>query len=294
MKIHDDFFLAVALTACGTAADRPPITGLSHVGFQVGDMEKSRTYYRALLGYEEPFRLNKGDTGTETVYFKINDRQFIELQTGLAPDGVDTFVHIAYEVSDAEAMRQYLAEKAVPVPARVETDALGHRSFQAVDFLGNRVEFVEYTPASLILKTRGKAVSPRRLSGRCFHTCIPVVDEDAAVRFYCRILGFSEMNRSHADRRPNWINYRLPEAAVYLECTLLDKNTDPRRNSLRTHLGLAVPDVQEAFEVLRERVAAAGWKWEGYPNIGFNNRWQVGAFDPDGRRHELMESYTAR
>jgi len=293
MRIHAVVLVSIACAA-GSAANRPAITGLSHVGFQVNDLERSRMYYRAILGYEEPFRVKKGGSGAETAYFKINDRQFVELQTGLAQDGVDTFVHIAYEVSDAEGMRQYLAGKDVAVPARTEKDALGHWYFTVADSLGNRVEFVQYTPESLVLQSKGKSFSPRRLSNRCFHTCIPVVDEDTAKRFYIGILGFSEMNRSHTDRKPTWINYRLPEAAVYLECTLMDKTTDPRRKSLRTHLGLAVPDVQEVFEILRERVAAAGWKWEGAPNIGFNNRWQVGAVDPDGRRHELMEPYTAR
>jgi catechol 2,3-dioxygenase-like lactoylglutathione lyase family enzyme len=275
-------------------SDRPPIIGLSHVGFMVMDMQKSRIFYRDVLGYEEPFRPVKGASGSETVYYKINDRQYVELRGGLKPDQEDTWVHLAFETADAEAMRLFLSEKGVTVPDQIFPDRLGNLSFTVQDFAGRPLEFVQYLPGSLLMRSKGKAVPARRLSGRMFHAGMPVTDLEQANRFYRDILGFSEMLRSHTDRPPNWINYKVPEAGVYIEWTLLDKNTDRRKLSLRHHMGLAVFDVQAAVETLREREAAAGQTVEGFPNVGFNNRWQVGAFDPDGRRHELMEPYTMR
>jgi len=289
-------FLALLLTLAGTAwsADRPPIIGLSHIGFQVADLQKSKTFYRELLGFEEPFRLAKEASEPDRVYFKINNRQYVELCGGLKPDQEDTWVHLAYETADVEAMRRYLSEKGVAVPEKIAPDRIGNLSFLVRDFEGHSLEFVQYVPGSLFMKSAGKALPARRMSERMFHAGMPVTDLAEAIRFYKDILGFSEMLRSHTDRTPNWINYKVPEAGVYIEWTLLDKNTDRRKMSLRHHIGLSVFDVQTAIETLRERAAALGQTAEGYPNVGFNNRWQVGAFDPDGRRHELMEPYTMR
>ncbi len=290
------FFPVLLLALAGTAGstDRPPIIGLSHVGFQVADLQKSKTFYRELLGFEEPFRQSKDISGPETVYFKINNRQYVELCGGLKSDQEDTWVHLAYETTDAEAMRRYLSEKGVSVPGKAVPDRMGNLSFMVRDFEGHSLEFVQYLPGSLFMKSAGKALPARRMSERMFHAGMPVMDLAEANRFYRDILGFSEMLRSHTDRTPNWINYKVPEAGVYIEWTLLDKSTDRRKMSMRHHIGLSVFDVQTAIETLRERAATLGQTAEGYPNVGFNNRWQIGAFDPDGRRHELMEPYTMR
>jgi catechol 2,3-dioxygenase-like lactoylglutathione lyase family enzyme len=119
------------------------------------------------------------------------------------------------------------------------------------------------------MKSKGKSLPARRMSERMFHAGMPVTDLAEANRFYKDILGFSEMLRSHTDRAPNWINYRVPEAGVYIEWTLLDKATDKRKMSLRHHMGLSVFDVQTAIETLRERAASLGQTVEGFPNVGF-------------------------
>ena len=282
------------LTGYALPADRPPIIGLSHIGFQVGDLQKSRVFYHELLGYEEPFRLKKEDAALETVYFKINDRQYIELRAGLKPDEADPWVHLAYETTDAEAMRCFLADKGIEVPEKAALDRVGNLSFMVHDFEGLSLEFIQYLPGSLLMRTQGKALTARRISERMLHAGIPVTDIAEASRFYCDILGFSEMLRSHTDRTPNWINYKVPEAGVYIEWMMMDKSTDSRKKSFRYHMGLSVFDVQMAIETLRDRAKSMGQSVEGYPSVGFNNRWQVKASDPDGRRHELMEPYTMR
>src|ERR1039457_5700738 len=73
--------LAPLLVAACFAQDakRPPITGVAHISLFVHNIEQSRHFYKDLLGYEEPFRLDKPDGGLALTFIKINDRQYIEL-----------------------------------------------------------------------------------------------------------------------------------------------------------------------------------------------------------------------
>ena len=282
------------LTVDAKPAGRPAIIGLSHICFQVEDLEKSTTFFHALLGYDEPFKRSKDASGFETAYFKINDRQYVELHGGLKGDREDAWAHLAYETTDAEAMRRFLAGKGVAVPDKITTDAIGNLCFTVRDFEGRLLEFTQYLPGSLLMKSNGESLPSRRLSERMFHAGMPVIDLEEATRFYQDILGFTEMLRSHKDRTPTWINWKVPEAGAYIEWNLMDKASDRRKISMRYHFGLSVPDVQATAETLRKRAADLGQTMDGFPNVGLNNRWQIGVFDPDGRRQELMEPYTMR
>jgi len=283
------------LFANAREAGRPAIIGLSHVCFQAADLKKARTFFHELLGYDEPFKLSKDVSGFETACFKINDRQYLEIHEGLKQGQEDAIAHLAFETPEAEGMRRFLAAKGgIAVPDKVSMDAIGNLCFTVRDFEGRLVEFIQYLPDSLLMKSKGQSLPPRRLSERIFHAGMPVISPEEACRFYKDILGFSELLRSHQDRAPSWINMKIPEAGAYVEWNLMDKASDRRKISMRYHFALAVPDVQATAEVLRERAETIGQSLGGFPNVGINNRWQLGVLDPDGRRHELMEPYTMR
>ena len=38
---------------------RPPIVGVAHIGLRTDDMAAARKFYTGLLGFQEPFSLNK-------------------------------------------------------------------------------------------------------------------------------------------------------------------------------------------------------------------------------------------
>src|SRR5437879_3346636 len=109
------FFLTVVLfsglalcTPPSLAINRPPIVGIAHIAFQVSDLAKARAFYGELLGYEEPFRIINDDGTLLLTYFKVNDRQFIEIFPDLPPEQDDRLSHIALETTDIEALRGYL------------------------------------------------------------------------------------------------------------------------------------------------------------------------------------------
>src|SRR5215510_3374699 len=87
------------------AADRPSLVGIAHIAFQVSDLAKAQAFYGGLLGYDDAFRLYKEDGTTRLVYFKVNDRQYIEIFPGLPPDQDDRLSHIAFETVNLEVLR---------------------------------------------------------------------------------------------------------------------------------------------------------------------------------------------
>src|SRR5918912_1668837 len=96
---------------------RPEILGLAHISLFAHDYEASRAFYQEFLGFDEPYSLKKPDGSPSMTFFKINDRQYIELSPETAV-GSDRLNHYAIQTNDAEAMRAYLAAHGVKVPDR--------------------------------------------------------------------------------------------------------------------------------------------------------------------------------
>lgn len=293
------FLLALTLSLNASAqnqsssASRPLIIGVAHIAFQVSDIAKARDYYSGLLGYEEPFQIRNPDGSLALTYFKVNDRQYIEIFPGLPPDQDERLKHIAFETTDIEALRQYLKAKGVKVPDQHRQGRDGNFNFTVNDPDGHTVEFVQYRPGSLHTKARGKYISAQRISDRILHVGLTVADAAAADRFYKDILGFSEIWRGGRDEATiNWINMRVPDGTDYLEYMLTVGKPTRQQLGSSHHVALMVPDMQKALETLRQRVDDPAQIRS--PQVGRNRRWQLNLFDPDGSRAELMEPHPIR
>jgi catechol 2,3-dioxygenase-like lactoylglutathione lyase family enzyme len=287
--------LILFLAMSSLAADRPPLVGIAHIAFQVSDLAKAQAFYGGLLGYDDAFRLYKEDGTTSLVYFKVSDRQYIEIFPGLPPDQDDRLSHIALETTNLEALRLYLAEKGLQVPAKVNTGRDGNLNFTVKDPDGHRVEFVQYQPGSMQMKAKGSYLGTKRLSSRMLHVGVTVADVAAADRFYKDILGFSEIWRGGTtDDVTSWINMKVPDGTDYVEYMLVTEKVDRKRLGTLHHAALLVSDMQQALETLRER--PLGWDpaYVQAPRVGRNKRWQLNLYDPDGSRTELMEPFTMR
>lgn len=275
------------------APPRPLILGVAHIAFQVSDLGKARAFYGELLGYDEPFQIRQQDNSLALTYFKINDRQYIEIFPGLPPDQDDRLLHIAFETNDLEALRLYLQAKGVKAPDKVNQGRDGNLNFTVTDPAGQRVEFVQYRPGSLHTRNKGRAMSARRISERILHVGLTVADVAAADKFYKDVLGFSEIWRGGRDDATlNWINMRVPDGTDYLEYMLTTGKPTRQQLGSSHHAALLVSDMQQALERLRERVGDP--TQIRTPQVGRNRRWQLNLFDPDGSRIELMEPFPIR
>jgi catechol 2,3-dioxygenase-like lactoylglutathione lyase family enzyme len=268
---------------------RPKIYGVAHIGLRTDNMQASRKFYTGVLGLAEPFSLDKPPaegTGLLLTYFKVNDKQYIEVFPELTDPKQDRLSHISFETSDAEQMRKYLASKGVKVPQKLEPMLDGNRGFDVFDPDGHDVEFVQYMPGSIHSKNFGKFLPKDRVSKRMIHVGVVVKDRAAADKFYKDILGFEEIwHGGMKDDVIDWVDMRVSDGTDWLEYMLNVKDPDPQELGVMHHLALGVPSVKAGYGAVKER----GAKLDEKPEIGRDGKWQLNLYDPNFTRVELME-----
>jgi catechol 2,3-dioxygenase-like lactoylglutathione lyase family enzyme len=201
------------------APDRPPITGIANIAFKVSNLEAARDFYGHVLGYEE-FSLSPGrDEGPpEVTYYKVNDRQYIEISPGFKNETGDRLIHIGFETTDAQLLRDYLASHGVQAPAKVTMDICGNLSFTVKDPAGHAVEFVQYLPDSIQGRNSGNYMPNTRLSDHILHVGIHVDDPAKSDTFYKEILGFRLLWQGGPQANPKaWISYLTPNGSDWVE-----------------------------------------------------------------------------
>jgi len=286
--------LALVFVTLGTSAfaqttpTRPKILGVAHIGLRTSDLAAARKFYTGMLGFAEPFSLDKPKdegTGLLLTYFKVNDHQYVEVFPALTDPKQDRLSHISFETDNAEQLRAYLASKGVKVPEKLSPGLDGNLSFDVTDPDGHDVEFVQYMPGSLHERNFGKFLPATRISQRMIHLGVTVRDQAAADRFYKDILGFQEIwHGGMKDTETDWVDMRVPDGTDWLEYMLNVHNPDVRTLGVMHHFALGVPSVKQSYETLQKR----GFHGDK-PQIGRDGKWQLNLYDPDQTRVELME-----
>jgi lactoylglutathione lyase len=271
---------------------RPRITGVAHIGVFAHNYEQSRAFYGKFLGFQEPYSLKNSDGSPSMTFFKINDRQYIEL----APErqaGTDRLSHISFETDNIEALRRYLGSKGIKVPDKAHRGRIGNLSFDIKDPEGHTLEMTQYTPDGWSMQKKGQYLPDSRISKRMMHVGFVVTKLDSEYRFYTQILGFKETWRgSKSGKVLSWINLRVPDGTDYVEFMLYKEAPGPTHRGTANHLCLQVPDVAATVAALK---AKPYYKEYGRPieiHIGVNRKRQANIFDPDGTRIEVMEPKT--
>jgi len=282
------FVVLLALPAW--AQERPPIVGVAHIGLKTDNLAAAREFYGNALGFQEPFTVDKPSGGLMLTYFKVNDHQYIEVFPELKSATEDRLSHIAFETTNIQQLRDYLAKRGVKVPDTLKPGLDGNLSMMLKDPDGHNVEFVEYRPGSLHSRNFGKYLPETRISQRIIHVGITVQDRAAADRFYRDILGFHDIwHGGMKDDVTDWVDMRVPDGTDWLEYMLNVHNPSPRTLGVMHHLALGVPSVAEGYRTVVER----GLKPEK-PQIGRDGKWQLNLYDPNGTRAELMEPKPVR
>ena len=266
------------------APDRPWITGIADIAFNVSNIEAARNYYGHVLGYEE-FSVAPGraEDSTETFFYKVNDHQYIEIAAGLKNPNEDKLIHIGFETTDAPRLRDYLASRGVSVPEKVSEDMCGNLSFTVKDPDGHTVEFVQYLPGSIQGRNAGNMMPNTRLSDHILHVGIHVTDSPRADRFYQDILGFRLLWAGGSQSNPkSWISYMVPNGGDWVEY-MMGANPNPKQLGSMHHVALEVMDIQTPYDKALTR---------GYtpdrPLVGRDGHWLDNYYDPDGSRTEFM------
>lgn len=160
-----------------------PVSGISHVGFRVADLEKTRVFYAKELGIEEAFHQTDPSGKVTLAVFEIDENEFLEFSPGIPAGTVDRFTHIAFVSDRLKAARQ-LAEQLGLNPPELRTGRDRTRNFSIKDPDGHRVEFVRYEPDSLQAAARAKFKPNSHGAIHLKKVGIAVTGTDAARKFY--------------------------------------------------------------------------------------------------------------
>jgi catechol 2,3-dioxygenase-like lactoylglutathione lyase family enzyme len=266
-------------------AQRPAITGISHVVFYSDDMAKSASFYTDLIGWVPEPALAGKDHGPR---FYANATQYIELLPPPVLHQTHRLNRVAFTTANADALRRYLDQHGVAVPKTVTKQPDGALSFVVLDPENNPVEFTQ-NPARKP-PTPSKAQLERRLSSHIMHAGYEVHNRAALDHFYKDLLGFHLYWQGWAKPGSvDWVMMQVPDGSDWIEY-MLYLPAQPSREALGSADHIApgvdsVPDLQKRLEQ-RGWVAPSG----SDPKIlGVDGKYQLDLHDPDGTRVEFME-----
>ncbi len=283
--------LTGVLSQSSAAADapkpisRPPIVGVAHIAVNTDDMAAARKFYNGILGFQEPFSLDKPGGGLMLTFFKVNDHQYIEVFPDLKEPDQDRLNHICFETTDAEQLRAYMASKGVKVPDKVTSGRTGNLSFEIHDPDDHLIEFVQYMPGSLQSRDFGKDMPDTRASTHIIHVGFTVSDRAAEDHLFKDILGFKEFwHGGMTDDAAEWIDMRVPEGTDWLEYMTNIKDMNVKKRGVLNHMALGVPSVSAGYDLVVKRGLDPA-----KPKIGRDGKWQLNLYDPNFTRVEMME-----
>jgi catechol 2,3-dioxygenase-like lactoylglutathione lyase family enzyme len=276
--------LAPAARAQG-GSKRPPITGVASFAVKVADMAAARAFYSGVLGLDEAFTIRNPVGGSDLTTFKINDSQYVYVAPDLKDPNESRLLFVGFETTDARALRTYLAGKGVEVPASVAPDPEGNLSLFVKDPEGNVVQFVQYQPSSVQGRSKGRFMSPRRLSDHALHVGYRIRDPAKLDAFYKDILGYRLIWKGGSrDDRFDWISMAVPDGNQWIEYMVNTGTPSIKQLGVLNHLALGTLDIEAAHTQVVER----GYADKADPSIGRDGRWLMHLYDKDLTRTEFM------
>ena len=197
---------------------RPKITGVAGIAVKTNDMAAARNFYSTILGLDEAFATRNPMGGADFTTFKINERQYVYVSPGAKDDADSRLWYVSFETTDARALRTYLADRGLSVPAAVDPDPEGNLSFIVKDPEGQDVQFIQYLQGSVHGRNAGRFLSSRRLSNEALHVGYRIRDADKVDAFYKDILGFRLMWKGGStENQFRWISMVVPDGTEWLE-----------------------------------------------------------------------------
>jgi len=286
-------FFAILFTAslafaafAQTAAERPRITGISHLAVYTSNPAATEHYYVDILGAAKA----KDPENPAGVRYLFGPDQFIEVLPLPAGAGVNRMDHAAFNTSDAEAMRKYLAAKGWHVPDTVTRGSDGSRWFSVADPEGNKIQFVTPGPT---LRT---ASAPRAIGHHIIHIGFLVHDRAKEDIFYRALLGFRPYwFGGMRDDKIDWVSQQVPDGHDWLEYMVtsgpsgsgIPANISQQQLGVLDHFSIGEVSVPETYKVLAS-AKRLDCKHDQGPKIGKDGKYQFNMYDPDGIRAELM------
>ena len=295
--MHSRFLAAAFLAAAAVAATaqtpiaRPKIMGISHLAVYTSNPTATEHYYHDIIGAA---RLPDPEN-SEGVRYAVSATQFVEVLPLPPGTGINRLDHSAWNVSNAEGMRKYLAARGWKTPPMLSRGADGSKWFTVLDPEDNKVEFVEPLP-------HAKAPdAPNAIGHHIIHVGIMVHDRANEDTFYRDLLGFRPYwFGGMQDDKIDWVSQQVPDGHDWLEYMMTSGPSGsgiPATMTLHAlgvldHLSIGEVSVPEAYKVLQAGNRLGGVH-DSAPKIGKDGKYQFNLYDPDGIRLELMNFHAS-
>ncbi len=290
--MHSKLFVAAAAVAFSIAAvsvnaqERPKITGISHLAVYTSDAAATDHYYRVVLGAAK----QADPENPQGVKYAFSATQYVEVLPLPPNAGVNRMDHAAFNTTNAEGMRKYLAAKGWKTPAPVTKGSDGSRWFAVLDPEGNKIEFVQ--PAA-----NAKAPdNPNVIGHHIIHVGFLVHSREAEDKFYRDLLGFRPYwYGGMKDDKIDWVSQQVPDGHDWVEYMLtsgpsgsgIPANISQQSLGVLDHFAIGEKSVDDAFKVLQAGNRLEG-RHDAETKIGKDGKGQFNMYDPDGIRAELM------
>jgi catechol 2,3-dioxygenase-like lactoylglutathione lyase family enzyme len=235
------------------------LIGIAHVAIRVSDLDLARAFFHT-LGFEEAFAMQEGGRPTEA-FFKVNDRQFIEIYPRRDATGGVGFMHICFEADDVNAVYQdYVAHGLAPTAVRRAGAGNLLFTLQGPEepdgtaglrpAVTQNIEYTQYMPGSRHTLDRGQHLGSDRIAERIAGVGIVVADPRAATSFYVEKLSFATATRTLEGNVPALGIPGTPEQRIELlgpEAAGANQNA----GSLPFRLIFSVADLRQTAKRLR-------------------------------------------
>ena len=283
----------VLATAVGAPAADVPLLGLAGITFRVSDLDKARRYYHDVLGFPEAFTLKDAAGGIASIFFKVNDYQYVEIVPGLSPGGMNRQVRVVFQSTDLARLRSIYSEAGL-MPTPITKGPDGNPVFRVIGPDNATLDFVEYVPGSQQTLARGRFLDVNRTSTHLQHVGIYTKDRASVVAFYQDKLGFPR-GRDIPGERGDYIETPNSDRNLETKFPPLDPNNPATRAQYERevmgavqHIGIEVADMRAARDLAQQRGGFTDLQVRVH--VGNNRHWLMHLFDPDGSRTEFVET----
>src|SRR5713226_2947941 len=210
--------------------NEPKIYDIGWVRLRVTDLEKTKHFYKELLGLKE---FPNGCFTRDATCFWINGHQKLELIRTVSPTDLGGLDRIGFSTGGLKKMRRYLISRGLK-PETIQSKN-GRQYFEVSDFEDHRVAFVSsFENVDYVFST---------ISSTVIHAGFVVHDRAAEDRFYKDILGFHVYwHGGMKEGEDHWVDMQVPDGTDWIEYMLnVPTNADHHTLGVMNHIALGVP-----------------------------------------------------